>query len=239
MDDGFLGREGADLPLSDKAMETPFEDRVEAGLDLAARLKHYANRPDVIVLGLPRGGVEVAAQVARELHVPLDVFVVRKLGVPGQAELAMGAIASGGVGVLNTEVINALGISKTMIDAVARDEHRELERREKLYRNGRRAPIIRNRIVILVDDGLATGATMRAAVAALRQQHPALIVIAVPVAAPEICAEFEENVDEVACVRTPDPLLAVGLWYRHFPQVTDEEVSEFLQQAYAEIHKVG
>lgn len=221
------------------AMEIPFEDRVEAGRELAARLKPYANWPNVIVLGLPRGGVEVAAEVAKELHAPLDVFLVRKLGVPGQSELAMGAIASGGVGVLNPEVINTMDISESTIETIAREEHRELERKEKLYRDGRPAPNLRNRTIIIIDDGLATGATMRAAVSALRQQRPARIVMAVPVAAPEICAEFEQNVDEVLCARTPDPLLAVGLWYRHFPQITDDEVRDLLQQTNAEVHKVA
>ncbi len=218
-------------------MENPFDDRVEAGRDLAVRLRHYADRPDVIVLALPRGGVEVAAEVARELHAPLDVFVVRKLGVPGQPESVMGAIASGGVGVLDSDVISTLGISKSTIESVARNEHRELERREKRYRNGRPAPVIRDLIAILIDDGLATGATMHAAIAALREQHPTGIVMAVPVAALEVCAEFESEVDEVVCARTPDPFLPVGFWYRHFPQLTDEEVRELLQQVDTEIHE--
>jgi len=220
-------------------MEYSFCDRVEAGRDLAAKLKHYANRTDVIVLGLPRGGVKVAAEVARELHVPLDVFVVRKLGTPGHPELAMGAIASGGVRVLNANVINALRIPDKVIDAVARDEQRELERREKLYRNGRPPPVLRGRTVILIDDGLATGATMRAAIAALRKLHPARLVMAVPVAAPEICDEFELEVDETLCALTPNPFVAVGFWYRHFPQVTDEEVRNLLQQADAELHEIA
>lgn len=239
MDEGLLENKGVGPPLCNKAMETPFDDRVEAGRDLAARLKLYADRPDVIVLGLPRGGVEVAAEVARELHVPLDVLVVRKLGVPGQAEWTMGAIASGGAGVLNAEVISDLEISNATIGKVARDEHRKLERREKLYRNGRPAPVIRNHIVILVDDGLLTGATMRAAIVALCEQHPARIVMAVPVADAEICAEFQQKLDEVVCILTPDPLLAVGLWYRHFPHITDEQVRDLLKQTNAEVHNVA
>jgi predicted phosphoribosyltransferase len=198
---------------------------------LAGRLLKYANRPDVLVLALPRGGVPVAFEVARALHAPLDVFLVRKLGVPGHEELAMGAIASGGVRVLNDEVVRVLHIPDEEIDAVAAEEERELERREQAYRDGRPAPDARGRIAILIDDGLATGSTMRAAVAALRQQGPARIVVAVPVGAAETCAELQEEADEAVCARTPEPFYAVGLWYEDFAQTTDEEVHELLQRA--------
>jgi predicted phosphoribosyltransferase len=210
---------------------TRFRDRFEAGRVLAGRLLKYANRPDVLVLALPRGGVPVAFEVARALHAPLDVFLVRKLGVPGHEELAMGAIASGGVRVLNDEVVRALHIPDEEIDAVAAEEERELERRAQAYRDGRPAPDVRGRIVILIDDGLATGSTMRAAVAALRQQGPARIVVAVPVGAAETCAELQEEADEAVCARAPEPFYAVGLWYEDFAQTTDEEVHELLQRA--------
>src|SRR6266403_900089 len=182
-----------------------FRDRREAGRLLAAKLTAYANRPDVIVLALPRGGVPVAYEVARALGAPLDVFVVRKLGVPGYEELAMGAVATGGVRVLNDQLVNRLGIPEHIIDAVAARERRELARRERLYRGDRPPPDVRGRTVILIDDGLATGSTMRAAIAALRQQHPARIVVAVPVGAPETCAEFQDEADEAICALTPDP----------------------------------
>src|SRR3981189_654114 len=174
-----------------------FRDRREAGRQLSQHLAAYANRPDVLVLALPRGGVPVAFEVARALHAPLDVFLVRKLGLPGREELAMGAIASGGVRVLNEDVVRALRIPENVIDAVAAAEQRELERRERLYRGDRPPPAVRGRTVILVDDGLATGSTMRAAVAALRQQGAARIVVAVPIGAPETCAEFEQEADDV------------------------------------------
>jgi predicted phosphoribosyltransferase len=212
-----------------------FRDRYEAGRYLAARLRQYANRPDVIVLALPRGGVPVAYEVARELNVPLDVFLVRKLGLPGREELAMGAIATGGVRVLNDEVMRVLRVPEEVIDAVAAQEQEELERRERLYRGDRPPPDVRGKTAILVDDGLATGSTMRAAIAALRAQHPARIVVAVPVGAPDTCAEFKEEADEVICARTPEPFFAVGLWYADFSQTTDEEVHELLRRAAEEL----
>jgi predicted phosphoribosyltransferase len=185
----------------------------------------------VVVLALPRGGVPVAFEVARALHAPLDVFLVRKLGVPGHEELAMGALATGGVRVLNDDVVHALDIPEEAIAAVAAEEGQELARRERLYRGNRSAPAVRGRTVILVDDGLATGSSMRAAVAALRRQGPARLVVAVPVGAPETCAEFQDVADEVVCARTPEPFYAVGLWYDDFTQTTDEEVRDLLERA--------
>jgi putative phosphoribosyl transferase len=208
-----------------------FRDRSEAGRFLASQLSRYAGRPDVLVLALPRGGVPVGDEVARALGAPLDVFLVRKLGVPGHGELAMGAIASGGVRVLNQDVVEALGIPPAAIEAVAEREARELARREREYRDGRPAPDVRGRTMILVDDGLATGSTMRAAVAALRQLGPAAIVVAVPTAARETCDELRPLVDEVVCASTPRPFRAVGLWYDDFSQTTDEEVRALLAQA--------
>jgi predicted phosphoribosyltransferase len=211
-----------------------FHDRADAGQVLAERLLHYAGRPDVLVLALPRGGVPVAFEVARALGAPLDVFLVRKLGVPGQRELAMGALATGGVRVLNREVVEALGIPDEVVDAVAAEEREELERREQEYRGDRAPPDVRGRVVILIDDGLATGSTMRAAVAALRRLGPARVVVAVPVGAPETCAELRREADEVVCARTPEPFYAVGRWYVDFSQTTDEEVRELLDQAAAD-----
>jgi predicted phosphoribosyltransferase len=205
-----------------------FRDRREAGRVLATRLQTYANRPDVLVLALPRGGVPVGFEVAQALKAPLDIFLVRKLGVPGHEELAMGALASGGVRVLNEDVVRYLHIQEATIDAVAKEEQRELERRERLYRDGRAPLDVRGRTVILVDDGLATGSTMRAATLALRPQHPAAIVVAVPVAAEATCAEFRNEVDDVVCASTPEPFHAVGLWYADFTQTTDREVHELL-----------
>jgi len=205
-----------------------FRDRTHAGRVLADKLTHYAGLPNLLVLGLPRGGVPVAFEVARALNAPLDVFLVRKLGVPGQEELAMGAIASGNVRVLNDEVINGLGISNDEIEAVAEREQQELVRRERLYRGGRPEPQVRDRTVILVDDGLATGASMRAAVVALRQMKPARIVVAVPTAATETSRALEAEVDEVVCCITPEPFFGVGLWYDEFSQTTDEEVRSLL-----------
>lgn len=205
-----------------------FRDRREAGRLLAAKLTAYANRPDVIVLALPRGGVPVADEVARALGAPLDVFVVRKLGVPGSEELAMGPVATGGVRVLNDQLVNRLGIPDHLIDAVAVREGQELARRERLYRGGRPLLDVRDRTVILVDDGLATGATMHAAIAALRQLHPARIVVAVPTASPETCEEMRAEVDDVICAITPEPFQAVGRWYQDFAQTTDEEVQDLL-----------
>lgn len=208
----------------------PFRDRVEAGQLLAEALLDYRDRDNVVVLALPRGGVPVAHQLAQALHVPFDVFVVRKLGVPGHEELAMGAIASGGVRVVNDDVVGPLGIPATVVDSVARDEQIELERRERLYR-GTREPIgLANKTVILVDDGLATGSTMRAAVQAVRVQHPARVVVAVPVGAPATCADLKREADEVICVRMPEPFVAVGLWYRDFAPTSDSEVRELLER---------
>lgn len=198
---------------------------------LAQVLVGYANRSDVIVLALPRGGVPVAFEVAKALHAPLDVFVVRKLGVPGHEEYAMGALAGGGVRVLNDEIVKRLGISDAAVDAVTRDELRELERRERLYRGDRPLPELRGRTVILVDDGLATGSTMLAAVKALRAQQPARIVVAVPTAAAETCARLRSDADEVVCATTPEPFRAVGMWYDDFSQTSDEEVRELLARA--------
>jgi predicted phosphoribosyltransferase len=183
------------------------------------------------VLALPRGGVPVAYEVARALHAPLDVFLVRKLGVPGREELAMGAIATGGVRVVNPEVVRALGLPREVLDAAAAAEQRELERRERAYRDGRPPPDVRGRTVILIDDGLATGSTMRAAVAALRKLGPARVAVAVPVASPDVCEEFGQEVDEMICARTPEPFHAVGLWYDDFTQTTDEEVHDLLARA--------
>ena len=208
-----------------------FRDRTEAGQLLAAQLRAYADRPDVLVLGLPRGGVPVAYEVAQALHAPLDVFVVRKLGLPGQEELAVGAIASGGARVLNDEVVRALEIPDDVIDSLAAQQQAELERRERVYRGDRPRPDIRGRVVILVDDGLATGSTMRAAIAALRHQGPARIVVAVPVAAAETCEELRAIADEIVCLQTPEPFYAVGLWYHDFGQTSDEEVRELLDHA--------
>ena len=205
-----------------------FLDRRDAGRRLAAKIAGYSNRPDVLVLALPRGGVPVAYEVARALNAPLDVFVVRKLGVPGYEELAMGAVATGGVRVLNNEVVEGLGIPAPVIDAVAARERQELARRERLYRGGRPPPDVRGRTVILVDDGLATGATMHAAIEALRQQGPARIVVAVPTASPDTCEEMKKRADEVICAITPEPFHAVGRWYQEFSQTTDEEVRELL-----------
>lgn len=212
-------------------MDIPYRNRSQAGKDLAARLTQYANRSDVIVLALPRGGVPVAYEVATRLNVPLDVFLVRKLGVPGHEELAMGAIASGGIRVINRDVVKALHIhERTLLEATWR-EQRELLRRDELYRGGLPAPDVTGRTVILVDDGLATGSTMRAAVAALRQQRPARILVAVPVSAVDTCAEFETEVDEIICARKPSPFYAVGAWYEDFSQTTDEEIRALLAQA--------
>jgi len=206
----------------------PYRDRRDAGRYLAAKLAGYAGRPDVLVLALPRGGVPVAYEVARALDAPLDVFLVRKLGVPGHEELAMGAIATGDVRVLNTEIVNGLALSSEEIDAVTRMEERELARRERLYRDDRPPPNVRDRTVILVDDGLATGSTMHAAVAALRRQGPQRIVVAVPVSAPSTCQELRGVADEIVCVATPEPFYAVGLWYEDFSPTSDEEVRALL-----------
>lgn len=208
-----------------------FHNRREAGRELAKRLAEFAGRQDVLVLALPRGGVPVAYEVAEALKAPLDVFVVRKLGVPGYEELAMGAVASGGVRVLNRQTVEQLQISDRIIDQVTSKEQKELARRESLYRNGRPPPEVHGRTAILVDDGLATGATMKAAIEALRQQQPASIIVAVPVAAAETCEALRDLADEVICAFTPEPLYAVGAWYVDFSQTSDEEVRSLLAQA--------
>jgi putative phosphoribosyl transferase len=212
-------------------MEASFPNRAEAGRLLAEKLDKYAGRDDVLVLGLPRGGVPVAYEVAQRLGAPLDVFIVRKLGVPGFEELALGAIASGGVRVLNDDVIRALPNANELIESVTAKEMEELERREQRYRDGRPAPELRGRTVILVDDGLATGATMRAAVAALRQRGAAKIVVAVPVGAADTCREFEAEVDETVCAIASEWFQAVGQYYDDFSQTSDEEVRELLRRA--------
>jgi len=212
-------------------MERAFSNRAEAGRQLAEKLDKYAGRKDVIVLGLPRGGVPVAYEVAKRLRAPLDVFIVRKLGVPGFEELAAGAIASGGVRVLNEEVMRAIPYADEAIEAVTARETTELERRERIYREGRPPPELRDRIAILVDDGLATGATMRAAVKALRQSGAAKIVVAVPVGPPDTCREIEQEADETICLSTPPFFQAVGQYYEDFSQTSDEDVRELLSQA--------
>jgi len=207
-----------------------FHDRREAGRLLAERLARYVGTDDLLVLGLPRGGVPVAFEVARALRAPLDVFVVRKLGVPGYAELALGAVASGGVRVLNEDVVAAVGLDKDAIERVAERELAEVERREREYRGGRPPLELRAKVAILVDDGLATGASMRAAALAARELGPKQVIVAVPVAADQTCDEFRHDVDEVVCAFTPEPFYAVGLWYENFEQTSDEEVRELLQQ---------
>ncbi len=207
-----------------------FADRRDAGRRLAERLERYRGRDDLVVLGLPRGGVPVAAEVAAALDAPLDVFVVRKLGVPGHEELAMGAIASGGVGVLNDDVVRSVGVHKDEIRAVAARERETLEAQERAYR-GHGPPVdVRDRTVILVDDGLATGATMRAGIRALRGLGAAAIVVAVPTAPRETCEALAREVDDVVCATTPDPFTAVGIWYRDFRPVSDEQVRELLDE---------
>ena len=212
-------------------MPPAFRDRRDAGRQLAARLSARAADPDLLVLALPRGGVPVGFEVARALGAPLDVFLVRKLGLPGQEELAMGAIASGGVRVLNDDVVGALGVPASVIDEVARKEEKELRRREQSYRGSRPVPDLRGRAVILVDDGLATGSTMRAAVRAVKQMGPAKVVVAVPVAAASTRDDLAEEVDEIVCATPPEPFLAVGRWYEDFSQTSDDEVRELLQRA--------
>jgi putative phosphoribosyl transferase len=208
-----------------------FPDRTAAGRLLAKDLADYANHPGVVVLALPRGGVPVAFEVAKMLNTPLDILVVRKLGVPNNEELAMGAIASGGVRILNEDIVRQTNISAEVIEQIVAREQQELERREQLYRDNRPFPDLRGCIVILVDDGLATGATMMAAVVALRQHQPARIVVAVPVAAPQTCQELQAQVDEVICSATPSPFYSVGLWYKNFPQTRDDEVRDLLAKA--------
>lgn len=208
-----------------------FRNRTDAGKKLAERLSGYSGRKDLLVLALPRGGVPVAFEVARELGAELDVFIVRKLGVPGHEELAMGAIASGGIRVLNMDVVRSLGITDNTIAAVAAAEQVELERREQLYRKGRPEPNLAGRTVILIDDGLATGATMNAAVKAVMSQKPAHLTVAVPTAAKDTCEEFAAEVDEAICLTTPEPFYGVGAWYSDFTQTSDKEVCELLEKA--------
>jgi putative phosphoribosyl transferase len=212
------------------ASPRPFRNRKHAGQVLSGQLAAYANRSDTVVLALPRGGVPVAYEVATALHAPMDVFLVRKLGAPGQEEFAMGAIASGGLRVVNTDVVRALGIPDEIVDRVAANELVELNRRERVYRGDRPEPDVRGRVVILVDDGLATGSTMRAAAQALAAKQPARIVVAVPVASAGTCEALRREVDEVVCVVTPDPFDAVGLGYDDFDQTTDDDVRALLAQ---------
>jgi putative phosphoribosyl transferase len=208
-----------------------FRDRADAGRLLATRLSAYANRQDVLVLGLPRGGVPAAYEAAQALHTPLDVFVVRKLGVPGQEELAMGAVATGGVVLLNPEVVRYLEIGDTELRAVIESEQREVDRRNRLYRGDRPPPALKGRTVILVDDGLATGASMRAACEAVRHLGPARLVVAVPVAPAEACAELRAVADEVVCALTPEPFYGVGMWYEDFTQTSDAQVRDLMARA--------
>lgn len=212
-------------------MHDRYRDRADAGRQLAARLTAYGGRADAIVLGLARGGVAVAAEIASALDTSLDVVIARKLGVPGYEELAMGALASGGWRVLNDEVVTHLGISPEAIERVVERELREIERRERLYRRGEPPPDVRDRIAIVVDDGLATGATMRAAMLAVRAQHPDRLVVAVPVGAPEACADIRPLCDVLLCLLTPPDLQAIGLWYEDFPQLSDDEVRALLDNA--------
>jgi putative phosphoribosyl transferase len=213
-------------------MKEQFRDRAEAGQLLAQQLKsNYANRSDVLVLGLPRGGIPVAYEIAQVLHAPLDVCLVRKLGVPGQEELAMGAIGAKEGMVLNQEIVKSLHISQKTIERVADSERQELERRDRAYRGDHPAPEIRDHTVILVDDGIATGSTVKAALSTIQQQNPKELVIAVPVAPPNVCNELKAQVDEVVCLLKPASLSAIGLWYDNFSQTSDEEVRQFLKQA--------
>src|SRR5579859_2748251 len=210
-----------------------FRDRTEAGRLLANKLTAYANQPDTLTLGLPRGGVLVAYEVAKALGAPLDIILVRKLGVPGEQELAMGAISSGGVRVLNEDVVRLLRAPDSVIESVTARERRELERRERLYRGDRPTPVIEGKTVILVDDGIATGATMRAAIALVRKQRPAAVVVAIPVAPLSTCAVLRSHVDALVCVMEPENFLAIGFWYESFPQTTDEEIQSLLGYAWS------
>jgi predicted phosphoribosyltransferase len=211
-----------------------FHDRRHAGRVLASVLGGYRQRSDVLVLALPRGGVPVGFEVAEALHAPLEVFIVRKLGAPGHEEYAIGAIASGGVRVLNQNVLRLLHLDEATVEAITRSEQRELERREQLYRGERPAPEVRGRTVILVDDGLATGQTMLAAIKALKTQRPQRLVVAVPTAAADTCEDLRAEADDVICASTPEPFRAVGLWYEDFSQTSDEEVRELLARAQAD-----
>jgi predicted phosphoribosyltransferase len=209
----------------------PFEDRADAGRRLAAALARHRDEPELLVLALPRGGVEVAYEIARSLRAELDVFIVRKLGVPGQEELAMGAIASGGGRVLNPLVIRSLGIRRNVLEAAVVQQSQELRRRERVYRDGRRPPEVRGRHVLLVDDGVATGATARAAIAAVRQGEPSHLTLAVPVAPRDVARELSTEVDRLVCLATPEPFGAVGRWYGEFEQTSDELVRTLLARA--------
>jgi predicted phosphoribosyltransferase len=211
-------------------MHQPFADRREAGAELALKLLHLAKRDDVVVLALPCGGVPVAFEVAEALGVPLEIFLVRQLGLPGHPALAMGAIASGGVRVLNEDVIRSYAVPDRVIEAVARQEERELERRELAYRRRREIISLRDKVAVLIDDGLATGSTMRAAVEAVRQHRPSRVVVAVPVGAQSTCDEFADVTDETICARTPEPFSAAGFWYQHFSQTSDDEVRYLLEK---------
>lgn len=212
-------------------MSSHFRDRADAGRQLAERLEEHAGEPDTVVLGLARGGVPIAYEVAQALRLPLDVLIVRKLGVPDQPELAMGAIASGGTRVIENDVVRARGLSEETIAAVAAEEQRRLEARERFYRRDRPPLQVTGKTILLVDDGLATGSSMRAAVKALRIQEPEAVIVAVPLAPPETCKLLEREADGVICVITPELFVAVSVWYEDFPQTTDEEVAELLERA--------
>jgi len=214
-------------------LKLPFEDRAYAGRLLGQALAKYANRPDVIVLALPRGGVPVGFEAAQAINASLDIMLVRKLGTPGHEELAMGAIASGGITVFNAELVSRLHIGPELMEAAIKREQQELQRREQAYRGNHPLPVVENRHVILVDDGLATGASMRAAVAALRQRNPASIIVAIPVAPPDTVAMLKEEADEVICLAMPEPFSAVGRWYRDFSQTTDEDVKSLLESVWS------
>ena len=216
-------------------MRPYFLDRYDAGQRLAEKLSRYADQSDLLILALPRGGVPVGYEVARALHAPLDVFLVRKLGFPGREELAMGAIDTGGVRILDWQLVQMYGVPPDAIERVTMAEQRELERRERLYRDGRPAPDVKGRTVILIDDGLATGSTMRAAVEALREEGARKIVVAVPVAPEDTCAALREEVDEIICAVTPEPFRAVGIWYADFSETSDEEVRDLLARAAREL----
>lgn len=220
-------------------MNQKLHNRAEAGRLLAKRLIGYAYRSDVLVLGLPRGGIPVAYQIAKALHVPLEVWLVRKLGVPGQEELAMGAIATGGVTVLNQEILEAMHISPESLQRVTAIEQVELERRDRAYRGDRPFPPISEQTIILVDDGIATSSTLRAAILALQQHHPKAIVVAAPVAPASVCETLQNVVDEVVCLMTPEPLYSIGAWYIDFSQTTDEEVCQLLKIAATDLAKAS
>jgi putative phosphoribosyl transferase len=212
-------------------MSFKFRDRTEAGQLLAARLTNYANRPDALVLALPRGGVPVGFEIAQALNLPLDICLVRKLGVPGQEELAMGAIAPGGIMVLNNDVLRTMQISRQALLEVANSEKQELERRMLAYRGDRPAPQIRDRLIILVDDGIATSSTLRAAITLLQRQAPQGIIVAAPVAPATVCESLQNLVQDVVCLSTPEPLHSIGMWYKDFSQTTDEEVCSLLERS--------